>query len=106
MNQTASMSSARRVGLIITATVLVAAIVFVIVLIIYHSKQSQIAKARGLEGPNAPVSVATATVTQGDMPVTIPALGTVTPLVTVTVKTQISGLLTQVAFKEGQMVRG
>lgn len=40
----------------------------------------------------------------GDMPVTLTQLGTVTPLATVTVKTQISGYLVQVAFKEGQMV--
>jgi multidrug efflux system membrane fusion protein len=33
------------------------------------------------------------------------ALGTVTPLATVTVKTQIAGQLVQVAFQEGQMVR-
>jgi multidrug efflux system membrane fusion protein len=32
-------------------------------------------------------------------------LGTVTPLATVTVKTQISGYLTEVAFREGQMVK-
>lgn len=32
-------------------------------------------------------------------------LGTVTPLATVTVKTQINGTLIQVAFKEGQMVK-
>jgi len=38
------------------------------------------------------------------MPVTLSQLGTVTPLAMVTVKTQISGYLMQVAFKEGQMV--
>ena len=45
-----------------------------------------------------------APVEKGDMPVTLSQLGTVTPLATVTVKTQISGYLVQVAFKEGQMV--
>jgi len=49
--------------------------------------------------------VAVASVTRGDMPITIPALGTVTPLATVTVKSQIAGQLTRVAFQEGQMVR-
>ena len=39
------------------------------------------------------------------MPVTLSQLGTVTPLATVTVKTQISGYLTEVAFQEGQMVK-
>jgi multidrug efflux system membrane fusion protein len=52
-----------------------------------------------------PVPVALATVTKGDMPVTLTGLGTVTPLATVTVKTQISGYLTEVAFQEGQMVK-
>jgi multidrug efflux system membrane fusion protein len=49
--------------------------------------------------------VAVASVTRGDIPITIPALGTVTPLATVTVKSQIAGQLTRVAFQEGQMVR-
>ena len=50
-----------------------------------------------------PVHVATAT--QGDMPVVLTALGTVTPLATVTVQTQLSGTLQTVAFQEGQMVK-
>ncbi|KND55128.1 putative Co/Zn/Cd efflux system membrane fusion protein [Candidatus Paraburkholderia kirkii] len=46
-----------------------------------------------------------ATVTQGEMPVVINSLGTVTPLANVTVKTQPNGTLMDVAFNEGQMVR-
>lgn len=51
------------------------------------------------------IPVGTATVTKGDMPVTLSALGTVTPLATVTVKTQINGQLVDVGFTEGQMVK-
>lgn len=39
------------------------------------------------------------------VPVTLDALGTVTPLATVKVKPQVSGVLEKVLFKEGQMVR-
>ena len=48
--------------------------------------------------------VGTATVTKGDMPIIDNALGTVTPLATVTVQTQINGQLMEVGFQEGQMV--
>jgi membrane fusion protein, multidrug efflux system len=51
-----------------------------------------------------PMPVGTAAVEKGDMPVVLSGLGTVTPLAMVTVKTQINGQLTEVAFKEGQMV--
>ena len=40
-----------------------------------------------------------------DVPVTIEALGTVTPAATVTVRPQVSGTIVQVLFREGQMVR-
>ena len=52
-----------------------------------------------------PMPVGTATVQKGDMPVIDNALGTVTPLATVTVQTQINGQLTQIGFQEGQMVK-
>jgi len=51
-----------------------------------------------------PMPVGTAKVGKGDMPVALSALGTVTPLAMVTVKTQINGQLVDVAFKEGQLV--
>src|SRR6266446_6865157 len=58
---------------------------------------------RGRAG--GPVPVGVAPVQKGDMPVMLSQLGTVTPLATVTVKTQINGYLTEVAFREGQMVK-
>jgi multidrug efflux system membrane fusion protein len=50
-------------------------------------------------------SVGAATVGPGNIRVLVNALGTVTPIATVTVQTQIDGQLTQVAFTEGQMVQ-
>src|SRR5260221_11397853 len=52
-----------------------------------------------------PTPVGTAKVEKGDMSVTLTALGTVTPLAMGTLKTQINGHLTEVAFQEGQMVK-
>jgi len=63
------------------------------------------------EGPNAgrsgqpPQTVRVAPVTVGDMPITIDALGTVTPFETVTIRTQIAGTLQKVGFTEGQTVK-
>lgn len=49
-------------------------------------------------------SVGAATVSKGNIDVTVSALGTVTSLATVTVKSQISGQLIAVHFQEGQEV--
>ncbi|HXD38917.1 MAG TPA: efflux RND transporter periplasmic adaptor subunit [Ramlibacter sp.] len=54
-------------------------------------------------GPATTVGVAVAE--RADIPVTIEALGTVVPLATVRVRPQVSGVLQQLLFKEGQMVR-
>jgi multidrug efflux system membrane fusion protein len=51
------------------------------------------------------IPVAASAAEKGDMPVVLNELGTVTPLATVTVKTQIAGQLQQIAFREGQMVK-
>jgi multidrug efflux system membrane fusion protein len=61
-------------------------------------------KNGGRPPSGAPIPVGVEPVEKGDMPVTLSQLGTVTPLAMVTVKTQISGYLMQVAFQEGQMV--
>ncbi|WP_175967386.1 MdtA/MuxA family multidrug efflux RND transporter periplasmic adaptor subunit [Burkholderia sp. BCC0322] len=64
---------------------------------------------RGRGGPAAMANIAqpvqVATVTQGEMPIVLSALGTVTPLANVTVKTQLSGYLQSVSFQEGQIVK-
>ncbi len=52
-----------------------------------------------------PMPVVTARATTGDMPITLIGLGTVTPLATVTVQSQISGQIMHIAFKEGQTVK-
>jgi len=49
--------------------------------------------------------VATAPVQSGDVDININALGTVTSLATVTIRSQISGYLMNVAFKEGDIVK-
>jgi membrane fusion protein, multidrug efflux system len=58
----------------------------------------------GAGGQGGPVPVSVATTSYGDIQLRIPALGTVTPLATVTVRTQISGILQTIAFTEGQLV--
>ena len=52
----------------------------------------------------APQVVTVAPATLGAMPVTLDALGTVTPVATVTVLPQLSGYLTEVGYREGQDV--
>ena len=54
---------------------------------------------------NMPQPVSVATAQAGDMPIVITALGTVTPLADITVRTQLSGTLQDVYFQEGQMVK-
>jgi len=86
-------------------------IVLVIVLLLVafalylRQKQPLAPPPRGRFGQNGPVAVAVATVATGDIDVRIPALGTVTPLATVTVRTQIAGTLQKIYFTEGQFVR-
>ena len=73
---------------------------------LHHAKQQNAANTRPQFNfrTNA-VAVSVATVTKGDIVVRIPGLGTVTPLTTVTVKAQISGIMQKVNFTEGQMVK-
>src|SRR6266851_167207 len=60
--------------------------------------------ATGRFQSTGPMPVGTAKIDKGDMPIALSALGAVTPLAMVTIKTQINGQLIDVAFKEGQFV--
>jgi membrane fusion protein, multidrug efflux system len=104
-----------RSAIITVLAILVA--IFLVVRFVHHKQQQQAETAAANRGggfrrkPGAggaaiqPVAVSVATVKSGDITVRIPALGTITPLATVTVKTQISGTLQKVLFKEGQLVK-
>ena len=89
---------------------IIAAAVLLLVFLIARNLQHKTPAAppgggRGAGGQNGPVPVSVATAAYGDIQLRIPALGTVTPLATVTVRTQISGILQKIAFTEGQIVR-
>jgi multidrug efflux system membrane fusion protein len=63
------------------------------------------APAGGRFASGGPMPVVVAQAHTGDMPITLVGLGTVTPLATVTVQSQISGQIMHIAFKEGQTVK-
>src|SRR5450631_1086689 len=88
-------------ALVVVLVIVVLMIAFVLYL---RQKQPIPAPARGRNGQNGPVAVAVATAVAGDIQVKIPALGTVTPLATITVRKQITGTLQKIFFTEGQFV--
>jgi membrane fusion protein, multidrug efflux system len=90
----------RRAAWIALAVLLAAAAVWWL----YHRATDQ-SPGRGRAGFNTPFPVVAAPVTTGDINITYNALGTVTPMATVTVRSQISGQITQIAYQEGQMVK-
>src|SRR5450432_2204271 len=72
-----------------------------------HKKTGESGAApAGSAGAEArPIPVVVNTATQRDVPVFLDGLGNAVPLVTVTVRPQVDGPLTEVAFKEGQSVK-
>lgn len=100
--------SMRRRWIAIIAAVVLVLLVLIVVRRLY-SPASRGERAGGefaqnFSGEEAPIAVSVARAATGDIGVRIPALGTVTPLATVTVKTQVTGQLETIAFKEGQLV--
>jgi len=87
----------------LTIALIIAALLAGFVLYL-RSKQPVAGPPRGRNGQGGPVAVSVATAVSGDVQVKIPALGTVVPLATVTVRTQITGTLQKIYFIEGQFV--
>ena len=59
----------------------------------------------GRGGFGGPVTVTTATASQGQIGVYLNAIGTVTPVYTASIVSQVTGQITDVHFREGQLVK-
>jgi membrane fusion protein, multidrug efflux system len=81
------------------------ALLVLLVLGLRYRARSATPPTGGRFGAGAPLAVGVAKVSTGDVPITINALGTVTPLATVTVHPQVNGPLVKIAFTEGQIVK-
>jgi membrane fusion protein, multidrug efflux system len=85
---------------------LAAAIVVVVVIaFLTHRHSAQQAAGRGRGGANGPITISTVTADKRDMSVYIEALGTVTPVYTVSVEARVAGEIVKVEYQEGQDVR-
>jgi membrane fusion protein, multidrug efflux system len=60
---------------------------------------------KGARGGGGPIPVVAAAASSADVGVVIDALGSVTPVATVTVRSRVDGQLMKILFREGQMVR-
>jgi multidrug efflux system membrane fusion protein len=83
---------------------LIVAVVIVGGIVLWQRGGGAPAKAGG-DAASRPVMVTTAAAHQGDIGIYLSALGTVTPVYTVTVTGRVQGEITQVYYHEGQMVR-
>jgi len=68
-----------------------------------HRATEEENNAKANQAPRA-IPVVTAKASQGDMGVYVEALGTVTPVYTVTVTSRVQGQIMAVSYKEGQLV--
>ncbi|MDB5611077.1 MAG: secretion protein HlyD [Bradyrhizobium sp.] len=73
--------------------------------VVWWSRQQSAPQQAGGGRNAAPMSIVPETVGKGDIGITLNALGTVTSLATVTIRSQISGYLMKIDFKEGDDVK-
>jgi len=91
----------------------VSALVWIIVLLVFaggfylvmRKRDASAAAAKSPRGGGGPVTLVTATARQGDIGVYLDSIGTVTPVYTASITSQVNGIVTDVHYKEGQLVR-
>src|ERR1700722_5735059 len=80
-------------------------LIILVVLLILWLIFSGVFKPKKKAGPPPPIPVAEGQVKSGSIDVYLDELGTVTPVYTVTVASRVAGELTEVRYKEGQLVK-
>jgi multidrug efflux system membrane fusion protein len=95
-------SSGITARLVIWALVL---LLFVVVfyLVLTHKEEQKMTRRR--LGASGPVTTVPATATKGEIGVYLPAIGTVTPVYTSSITSQVNGVVTAVHYVEGQIVK-
>jgi len=84
---------------------LIAAVAIVVIVVLWKRGGADAATKAGADAASRPVMVSTAVAHQGDIGLYLNALGTVTPVYTDMVTSRVQGEITQVYYREGQMVR-
>jgi len=85
--------------------VVLLALALAIFLIWRHHQEAQKAAAAAAARPKPGASVTTVTAQKGDIGVYLDAIGTVTPVYSDSITSQVNGLVVAVHFTEGQLVR-
>jgi multidrug efflux system membrane fusion protein len=91
-------NQSHRWRLIVITAILIASAVFIYLYLKPETKQS------GSKGGIPPLQISTANATTGDIGVYVEALGTVTPLNTVSLTARVAGQIAKVEYHEGQLV--
>jgi multidrug efflux system membrane fusion protein len=94
----------RRALIILLVLAVIVAVIWLAVMLAHRSAGDG-QGGGGRRGGRPSTTVGVATATRADIPITLDALGTVTPAATGTGRPQVSGTITQILFREGQMVR-
>jgi multidrug efflux system membrane fusion protein len=98
LSKTADLTRSHRRRLIVITAILIAGAVAIYL----HLSAGKTQPARGAGIPPLPIS--TVTVSTGDIGVFVNALGTVTPLNTVSLTARVAGQIAKVEYQEGQIV--
>jgi multidrug efflux system membrane fusion protein len=98
-----SSSPQRKGGKAIAWIVLLLIFAVVFVLILRHHDDTTTA-AKAPKGGGGPVTLTTTTAQKGDIGVYLDSIGTVTPVYSSSITSQVNGIITSVHYKEGQIV--
>src|SRR5580692_518930 len=74
-------------------------------MVLHHHDDSQSGAAPSRRAMAGAITITTATAQKGNIGVYLDAIGTVTPIYTDSITSQVSGMVSQVRYQEGQLVR-